>query len=73
MFHSPLSGFSLAEILIALLILAEIATFTIPKILTAKPTHNTMPLPKKIYRLLRQLFSNFNWLVESLPAPRLVT
>lgn len=36
MFHSPLSGFTLAELLIALLILAEIATFTIPKILTSQ-------------------------------------
>lgn len=33
--HKKQSGFTLAELLIALLILGEIATFTIPKVLTA--------------------------------------
>lgn len=40
-------GFTLAELLIALGILGVIATFTIPKILSAQQDSKTKPSPKK--------------------------
>lgn len=49
------NGFSLAELLLALLILGQIATFTIPKVLTAQQNAQREAVFKETYATLAEL------------------
>lgn len=54
--HRHKTGFTLAELLIALLILGEIATFTIPKILSARENQQMNAVAKEDIAALGQAF-----------------
>jgi prepilin-type N-terminal cleavage/methylation domain-containing protein len=52
-------GFTLAELLIALLILAEIATFTIPKILASTAGNQNRAIVKETAGMISGVFKNY--------------
>ncbi len=56
-FVSRQSGFTLAELLIALLILGEIATFTIPKVLNAQQKQNYNAAAKEVASIVAAGFT----------------
>lgn len=54
-FSRQASGFSLAELLVALLILGQISAFTIPKIVTSQQNARNKAVFKEMYGTLSQL------------------
>lgn len=58
MFLTPQKGFTLPELLVALLILGEIATFTIPKILNAQQRNNYNSTAKEAASIVANAFTS---------------
>jgi prepilin-type N-terminal cleavage/methylation domain-containing protein len=54
-----INGFTLAELLIALMILAEIATFTIPKVISATANGQNKSISKETASMVAGAFSNY--------------
>lgn len=59
MAHTRTTGFTLAELLIALAILGIIATFTIPKILAAQQNNQNNAIAKEAAGMLAGAFANY--------------
>jgi prepilin-type N-terminal cleavage/methylation domain-containing protein len=54
-------GFTLAELLIALLIVAEIATFTIPKVLTSSANSQNKSIAKEVAGMIAAAFDAYKY------------
>lgn len=75
MLHSHLTGFTLAELLIALAILAEIATFTIPKILASSQHQQKNSVTKEVIATISSAYSQYqlNGTVSTTTYPQQLT
>lgn len=61
-------GFTLAELLISLLILAEIATFTIPKIITAQQNGASNAKAKEVISMISSAYQQYSLANTSIPS-----
>lgn len=59
-FRKRLKGFTLAELLICLVILAEIATFTIPKILTSQTNTQNNARAKEVASMISAAYQQYS-------------
>jgi len=65
--NRPQTGFTLEELLIALMILGEIATFTIPKILAGQTTSRNNAVAKEAMATLASAYQQFQMAQGTVP------